>query len=46
MYIYAKEKRIEKKNISTVKDVAINCSQVGQRHINFQDACCGFLRKG
>jgi len=39
MYIYAKKKGVDDtKKPSTVKDVAINCSQLGHRHIIFQDA--------
>lgn len=31
------KKGVEKKKTYTVKDIATNCSQVGDRHINFQD---------
>lgn len=40
------KKKTNKQQTSTVKNVAINCSQFGNRHIVFEDALCVSLRKG
>lgn len=40
------EKKTNKQQTATVKNVAINCSQFGNRHIVFEDALCVSLRKG